>query len=93
MSPVSEAETSDGRIDMMIEFPNCIYIMEFKYSDDLTDRSQEALNQIKDKEYAKNYYIKGKTIEGVGMTFSKQSRNVERFVTERLYTPQVAIYY
>lgn len=92
MSPISEAETSDGRIDMMIEFPDCIYIMEFKYSDDLTDKSQEALSQIKDKEYAQNYYIKGKTIEGVGMSFSRQYRNVEHFVAERLYTPQVARY-
>lgn len=92
MSPVSEAETSDGRIDMMIEFPNCIYIMEFKYTDDLTDRSQEALNQIKNKEYAKNYYIKGKTIEGVGITFSARSRNVEHYFADRLYTPQVAIF-
>lgn len=29
MSPVSEAEMSDGRIDMMIEYPSQIYIMEF----------------------------------------------------------------
>ena len=92
MSPVSEAETSDGRIDMMIEFPNCIYIMEFKYSEDAIDRSPEALNQIKDKKYAQNYYIKGKPIEGVGLTFSKQARNVEHFVVERLYNPQVARY-
>ncbi len=32
MSPLSEAETADGRIDMMIEFPNKIFILEFKYS-------------------------------------------------------------
>lgn len=92
MSPVSEAETSDGRIDMMIEYPNLIYIMEFKYSDDDTDRSQEALNQIIKKEYAKSYYIKGKIIEGVGMTFSRENRNVTTFANCRLYSPQISVY-
>lgn len=88
MSPISEVETNDGRIDMMMEFPSHIYIMEFKYTDDNTNRSQEALNQIIDKEYAEAYYIKGKIIGGVGMTFSKESRTIVSFVPERLYTPK-----
>ncbi len=92
MSPVSEAETADGRIDMMIEFPNRIYIMEFKYSADNKDRSGEALKQIVDKEYAKAYYLRGKIIDGVGMSFSQKSRNVDFFVQERLYMPQVVPY-
>lgn len=87
MSPISELETNDGRIDMMLEFPSHIYIMEFKYTDDKTNRSQEALNQIKDNEYANAYYIKGKIIEGVGITFSKEARNIVSFVLERIYTP------
>lgn len=90
MSPLSEAATNDGRIDMVMEFPSHIYIMEFKYAGDNTDRSQEALNQIKEKEYAKAYFIKGKTIEGVGMTFSKEARNVTTYAQERLYTPQIS---
>lgn len=92
MSPVSEAETSDGRIDMMIEYPSHIFIMEFKYSDDDTDGSQEALNQIKEKEYAKAYYIKGKAIDGIGMNFSKKDRNVTSFVQDRIYTPLISVY-
>lgn len=89
MSPVSEAEISDGRIDMMMEYPNRIFIMEFKYEANGKDRSIEALQQIKDNRYAEAYYIKGKVIEGVGISFSKETRNVSAFVTERLYTPQV----
>ena len=92
MYPISEAETSDGRIDMMIEYPNLIYIMEFKYSPDNRDRSGEALKQIKDNKYAEAYLIKGKPIEGVGMSFSKESRNVDFFVQERLFTPSISIY-
>lgn len=89
MSPVSEAEISDGRIDMMMEYPNRIFIMEFKYEANGKDRSREALQQIKDSRYAEAYYIKGKVIEGVGISFSKETRNVSAFMTERLYTPQV----
>ena len=32
MRPLSEVATSDGRIDMVINCPKTIYIMEFKYS-------------------------------------------------------------
>lgn len=92
MYPVSEAEIADGRIDMMIEYPSRIFIMEFKYSKDNKDRSEEALKQIKDNNYAGAYYIKGKVIEGIGMSFSQGTRNVEYYVQEQLYTPSVSIY-
>lgn len=92
LSPISEIETSDGRIDMMIEFPNLIYIMEFKYSGDNKDRSDEALKQIKDKEYAKAFFIKGKVIEGVGMSFSQKTHNIEYYKQDLLYTPSIDIY-
>ena len=45
---VSEKETVDGRIDIVIEFPHVIYILEFKYSEEDKDESQTALKQIKD---------------------------------------------
>lgn len=92
MSPISEMETSNGRIDMEIEFPNCVYVIEFKYSGDDKDRSQEALDQIKKKEYAKPLYMKGKIIEGVGMSFSQKSHNIDSYKQERLYTPRTALY-
>lgn len=93
MSPISEMETSDGRIDMAIEFPNKVFVMEFKYSSDDKDRSQEALDQIEEKEYAKPLYMKGKVIEGIGMSFSQKNHNVEYFVQKRLYTPPTELYY
>lgn len=92
MFPLSEAETSDGRIDMMIEYPNYIFIIEFKYSADNKDRSKEAIEQIKEKEYAKSYYIKGKTIYGVGISFSKETRNINNFLPEKLYKPDISIF-
>lgn len=92
MSPISEMETSDGRIDMEIEFPNTVFVMEFKYSGDDKDRSQEALDQIEKKEYAKPLYMKGKVIEGVGLSFSQKTRNIEYFMQKRLYSPRTALY-
>lgn len=92
MSPLSEAETSDGRIDMMIEYPNYIFIIEFKYSADNKDRAKEAIEQIKEKEYAKSYCIKGKTIYGVGISFSKETRNINNFLPEMLYKPDISIF-
>lgn len=92
MTPVSEAELADGRIDTMIEFPNRIYIMEFKYSADNKDRAEEAFKQIIDKGYAQAYFLRGKIIDGVGMSFSQESRNVDFFVHNRLYTPRVNPY-
>lgn len=92
MSSISEMETNNGRIDMKIEFPNCVYILEFKYSDDDKDRSKEALDQIKEKEYAKPLYMKGKIIEGIGISFSKKSRNIDFYIQERLYTPRTTLY-
>ena len=44
---VSEKETVVGRIDVAIEFPHVIYILEFKYSEEDKDESQTALKQIK----------------------------------------------
>ena len=92
MNPVSEAETSNGRIDMMIEYPNRIFIMEFKYSKDGKDRSKGALKQIKDNNYAEAYYIKGKVIEGIGLSFSQKTRNIDHFKQEELYKPHISIY-
>ena len=92
LSPISEIETSDGRIDMMIEFPNRIYVMEFKYSGDNINRSDEALKQIKEKGYAEAYFIKGKTIVGVGMSFSQKTHNIEHHQQELLYKPSIDIY-
>lgn len=92
MSPISEAETSDGRIDMMIEYPTKVYIMEFKYAKDNNDRSREALDQIKKNKYAEAFYIKGKEIVGVGLSFSQEKHNVDSYVQDLLFTPSILIY-
>lgn len=84
---VSEKEAVDGRIDVVIEFPNVIYILEFKYSEEDKDESQTALKQIKDKHYDQSYHIRAVNIIGVGVSYGKSQRNINGHVKETLYTP------
>ena len=85
MKPLSEVETNDGRIDMMIETPMRIFILGFKYDENKTS-AQKAIDQIIEKEYALAYHIYNKEIVGVGICFSGDGRNICDFEQEILYT-------
>lgn len=68
---VSEAETSQGRIDMVIEFQDLVYIIEFKMSD-----SFHALEQILQRQYFKPYLALSKRKLLLGLSFNKAERNI-----------------
>ena len=91
MRPLSEVATSDGRIDMVIDCPKAIYIMEFKYSPNDKDLSNDALDQIKDKKYYQPYIIQQKTIVGIGYSFGEKSRQITDYRDETLYVPQIIL--
>lgn len=91
MRPLSEVATSDGRIDMVIECPKAIYIMEFKYSPNDKDLSNDALDQIKDKKYHQPYILQQKTIAGIGYSFGEKSRQITDYRDETLYVPQIIL--
>lgn len=91
MRPLSEVATSDGRIDMVIECPKAIYIMEFKYSPNDKDLSNDALDQIKDKKYHQQYILQQKTIAGIGYSFGEKSRQITDYRDETLYVPQIIL--
>ena len=82
-------EYIDGRIDMVIECPKAIYIMEFKYSPNDKDLSNDALDQIKDKKYYQPYIIQQKTIVGIGYSFGEGTREITNFMDEALYQPEL----
>ena len=67
-----EVKTHDGRMDMVVELPNDIYIIEFK----LDKPAAEALEQIKGKEYAGKYELSGKRITLIGISFSSEKRTI-----------------
>ena len=76
----AEFRTSNGRVDMTIETPDYVYIFEFKYN----GTAEEAMAQIKEKNYAQPFLASGKKIALIGANFSGETRNIERYLEEWL---------
>ena len=79
-----EVKTNEGRIDMVVDMPNDIYIVEFK----LDHPASEAMEQIKSKEYAGKYALSKKRITLIGISFSAAKRTIVEELVEEL--PQAA---
>ncbi len=75
-----EVKTHDGRIDMVVDLPNDIYIVEFK----LNRPAKEAIDQIKGKDYAGKYALSKKRITLVGISFSAEKRTIVEDLSEEL---------
>ena len=76
----AEFHTSDGRVDMTIETTDYVYIFEFKYN----GTAEEAMSQIKEKNYAQPFLASGKKIALIGANFSGETRNIEKYLDEWL---------
>ena len=74
----AEYRTSRGRIDLVLKAPQYCYVMEFK----LDGTAEEALEQIKDRNYTLPFQLDGQQIVRVGLNFSKEHRNIERYIVE-----------
>ena len=70
-----EKETSQGRIDCVLECPDYVYIFEFK----LNSTAEAALNQIDEKGYAQPYAADKRKIYKVGISFSSETGTVSDF--------------
>lgn len=77
--PVSEKETSNGRIDLTMRISGFVYIFEFKYTDENISCAETALQQIKDKRYADSYKHLQHEIVCVGVSFSKEKRGINDY--------------
>ncbi len=75
----TEYHTSDGRIDLLVETPQYRYVMEFK----LDGTAEEALQQIKDKDYPLQFELDDKKTFLVGVNFSMDTRTIDKYVIER----------
>ena len=75
-----EVKTHDGRMDMVVDLPNDIYIVEFK----LDRPAAEAMEQIKGKEYAGKYALSEKRITLVGISFSSEKRTIVDELVEEI---------
>ncbi|QTA80323.1 AAA ATPase-like domain-containing protein [Desulfonema limicola] len=75
----SEVLTCDGRIDLAVEFPDKVYIIEFKCG----QSAEKALEQIKEKQYAQKYKSSGKKIFFMGINFDMEKRNISQWKMEK----------
>lgn len=69
----TEVHTSDGRMDILIETKKFIYIMELKYD----GTPEEALMQIEDKQYARQFLQDPRQIFKIGVNFSSKTRRID----------------
>ena len=71
----AEKETSQGRIDCVLECPDYVYVFEFK----LNSTAQAALEQIEEKGYALPYAADPRRVFKVGISFSSETGTVNDF--------------
>lgn len=72
-----EKMQSHGRVDCVIETPQYVYIFEFK----LNGTAEEALQQIEDKGYAREYASDTRTLHKIGASFSSETGTIEDWKT------------
>lgn len=74
----AEYHTSRGRIDMVLQTPKYIYVMEFK----LDGTAEEALLQINSKNYSLPFEADDRKVIKIGLNFDNEARNIEKWVVE-----------
>lgn len=76
----SEVSVGDGIVDAVVKTPDRIYVIEFKY-----DRSPtEAIEQIREKNYAEPYRYDGRAVVLLGVSFGKEIKGVTGWKEEAL---------
>ena len=77
----SEPHLSHGRADVVVQTPQYIYIFEFKFN----QTAHEAIEQIKNTDYAAKYRAAEKPIFGVGVNFDEDKRQIDGWLVETLW--------
>ncbi|MGF7109524.1 ATP-binding protein [Treponema pedis] len=73
-----ETPSSTGRTDCLVKTEKAIYIFEFKLKED----AEEALKQIKEKNYAERYKADHKKIVLIGVSFNAEEKTVKEWISE-----------
>ena len=71
----TEKQLSEGRADCIVETPKYVYIFEFK----LDGTAAEALQQIRDRGYAKAYEADTRPVYMIGASFSSKTGTIEEW--------------
>lgn len=74
----TQVKCAGGRTDIVIFMPDTIYVMELK----VNNTAKQALDQIKEKGYAKPYLTDGRKVVMVGINFSSTERNITEWTKE-----------
>ena len=74
----AEVHSSRGRADAVVKTPKFVYVFEFKFK----GTAGQALQQIEEKGYTLPYAAEGRQVIKVGVEFSAEKRNVERWMVE-----------
>ncbi|MDR0892415.1 MAG: ATP-binding protein [Mediterranea sp.] len=72
----AEVHGAHGRADAVVKTDQYIYVFEFK----LNGTAEQALAQIDSKEYFLPYQLDGRKVVKVGVSFSKEKRNIDRYL-------------
>lgn len=73
-----EYHTSNGRIDLVLQASDYVYVMEFKQN----GAAGEALQQINEKGYALPFEKDPRTLYKIGVNFSPETKNIDRWLVE-----------
>jgi hypothetical protein len=71
----AEDQTSDGRMDIALKLPDCIYIIELKYG----KTADEATDQIISKDYAARFAADKRPVVAVGLNISQDRRTIDSY--------------
>ena len=74
----AEVQSALGRADAVVKTANAVYVFEFK----LNGTAEEALAQIDNRGYLIPYTTNGCRIVKIGAEFSKEERNLSRWLVE-----------
>ena len=72
----TEVKTATGRVDAVVQVPDAVYVMEFKYE----KSAREALAQIDEKGYLVPFSADGRKLYKVGVNFSEKTQTIEEWV-------------
>ncbi|MBR1484641.1 MAG: AAA family ATPase, partial [Prevotella sp.] len=72
----TQVKCAGGRADVVVFMPDAIYVMELK----MNGTAREALQQIEDKGYARQYAQDGRRVVKIGVSFSMQTKTVEEWL-------------
>ena len=76
----AEVVCATGRIDMLVITHHHVYIFEFKVN--TQGSAQDAIDQIKDREYFRTVSAEGRPVHLVGVSFDEKSRNIGEWKEE-----------